>query len=358
MSDNGPCPWYGGIVIDDDGFVLEGYSAGMRGGKIWGYENAHRVPCFMRWPGGGIGGGRGRRPAVGPFRPSADAHRLLRDQAAVRDGLRRNEPAPAAPESAGRAWAERTLIVHNQRVGFSGEIQGLPGPDRALAARQPDDEGRGGHRAPAGGDRLPAQSRALRHQGRSRTTGKRRRPAPGDRRRAPCRYEAWWDDVVPRSSTVTTTSSIGSDRENPAVLHAHDAHREGGRQVWVIEAERAGEYAFRAFRWPPESGKKILETREGAGGRRHRRSRLRVGNVDRFVRVSGARRREVHRPLERGPDLPRGLVHAARVEEGLACRLRRGRTDRPDGSGEIRKLPRRLIRTPFSDKCSARRGRV
>jgi len=47
MTDNDPCPWFGGIVIDfETGFVKEGYKAGMRGGKIWGYENAHRVPCL------------------------------------------------------------------------------------------------------------------------------------------------------------------------------------------------------------------------------------------------------------------------------------------------------------------------
>jgi hypothetical protein len=74
---------------------------------------------------------------------------------------------------------------------------------------------------------------------------------------------------------------IGSNRENPALLYAHDAHRKGGRQVWVIEAESAGEYGFRAFRWPRESGKKILETREGAALADSVEARLRVGNVDR-----------------------------------------------------------------------------
>ncbi len=58
-GDNGPCPWFGGIIMDfETGFVKEGYTAGMRGGKIWGYENAHRVHNFIRWPGGGISEGR------------------------------------------------------------------------------------------------------------------------------------------------------------------------------------------------------------------------------------------------------------------------------------------------------------
>jgi hypothetical protein len=53
----------------------------------------------------------------------------------------------------------------------------------------------------------------------------------------------------------------------------------------VIEAEREGEYAFRAFRWPPESGKKILETRDGAAVAGGAEARLRIGNVERSVPV-------------------------------------------------------------------------
>src|SRR5690606_38563635 len=34
MTDNGPCPWFGGIMLDDSLYVDKGYSAGMRGAKI------------------------------------------------------------------------------------------------------------------------------------------------------------------------------------------------------------------------------------------------------------------------------------------------------------------------------------
>jgi hypothetical protein len=59
-------------------------------------------------------------------------------------------------------------------------------------------------------------------------------------------YEAWWGDVSP-IFLDDNDIMVGSDRENPAVIHNHDAHRKGARQVWVIGAERAGEYATRAF---------------------------------------------------------------------------------------------------------------
>lgn len=36
------------------GGALEVYNAGMRGGKCARYEGGHRVPCFVRWPNGGL----------------------------------------------------------------------------------------------------------------------------------------------------------------------------------------------------------------------------------------------------------------------------------------------------------------
>ena len=38
--------------------MISGYNAGMRGKKGSPYEGGHRVPCFIRWPSGGIEGGR------------------------------------------------------------------------------------------------------------------------------------------------------------------------------------------------------------------------------------------------------------------------------------------------------------
>jgi arylsulfatase A-like enzyme len=283
MSDNGPCPWYGGIVIDDDGYVLEGYSAGMRGGKIWGYENAHRVPCFVRWPGGGIGGGKdvdrltahfdllptlldccGIKPPSGTAFDGSSLLPLLRDP--------------------GAEWAERTLFVHNQRVDFpvkDKEYQVLT--ERWRLVQPAPEEGEAAGAAAA----KPASSRGLElydirtDPGQRENIAGRHPEVVAELRR---RYEKWWDDV---SGTFDDYNDIviGSNRENPSVVHAHDAHRRGAKQVWVVETELAGEYEFRAFRWPPESGKKILETREGAAVGGAAEARLRVGTVDRSAPV-------------------------------------------------------------------------
>jgi len=55
MTDNGTAC---GVNTDEEGFVIDGYNAGMRGQKGSEYEGGHRVPCFIRWPGGDLEGGK------------------------------------------------------------------------------------------------------------------------------------------------------------------------------------------------------------------------------------------------------------------------------------------------------------
>ncbi|NOR15818.1 MAG: sulfatase-like hydrolase/transferase, partial [Candidatus Aminicenantes bacterium] len=117
MSDNGPCPWYGGIKIDEQGFVEEGYSAGMRGGKIWGYENAHRVPFFLRWPEGGMGGGWDQDTLAAhiDLLPTLIDICGLAEPAGINFDGRSLVPLLTNRES---TWPDRSLFVHNQRVDF------------------------------------------------------------------------------------------------------------------------------------------------------------------------------------------------------------------------------------------------
>jgi arylsulfatase A-like enzyme len=278
LSDNGPCPWYGGIVIDEKGFVLEGYSAGMRGGKIWGYENGHRVPCYVRWPGGGIGGGKDVDRLA--------AHFDLLPTLVECCGL---TPPPGTPfdgtsllpllRDPGTSWAERTLFVHNQRVEFPvkyKEFQVLT--ERWRLIQPPPKEGTAGPTAAELASLRGLELYDIRTDPGQRNDVAASNPeVVADLHR---RYEAWWDDVSAKFDDYNDIV-IGSKFENPATLYAHDAHRKAGRQVWVIEAESAGEYSFRPFRWPPESGKKILEARDGTVAGAAGEARLRVGNVER-----------------------------------------------------------------------------
>lgn len=56
MTDNGTSA--GGRFNGLDSEPLVGFNAGMRGKKSSVYEGGHRVPFFIHWPAGGLGGGR------------------------------------------------------------------------------------------------------------------------------------------------------------------------------------------------------------------------------------------------------------------------------------------------------------
>ncbi len=55
MTDNGSS---GGLDVDENHFVVNGFNSGMRGKKASEYDGGHRVPFFMHWPAGGLDTGR------------------------------------------------------------------------------------------------------------------------------------------------------------------------------------------------------------------------------------------------------------------------------------------------------------
>ena len=235
MTDNGPCPWYGGIIIDEDGFVEEGYSAGMRRGKIWGYENAHRVPCFIRWPAGGLKGGKDIEKLTAHFDllPTLiDWCGLKKPEEISFDGI---SLAPLLADN-NIAWPDRTLFVHNQRVDFPvkyKENQVLTERWRLINREKVelyDIVSDPGQRDDIAGQH-PDVVKELHQQ-----------------------YQAWWEDISQDFDKYAMTI-IGSDRENPSTLYGHDAHRQTGNNIFVIDVEKEGYYEFQLFRWPQESAK-------------------------------------------------------------------------------------------------------
>jgi len=260
MTDNGPCPWYGGIVIDEDGFVLEGYSAGMRGGKIWGYENAHRVPCFIRWPAAGIGGGRdvGNLTAHFDWLPTLiDWCGLEKPEGVEFDG-KSLAPLLSDRES---SWPERTLFVHNQRVDFPVKYKDY----QVLTERWRLIKREGEELYDINDD--PGQ--------RNNTAGQH----PDVVEDLHNRYEDWWADIS-GDMDIYPMTIIGSDRENPLTLYSHDAHSKDRDRIWVIDVEQDGAYRFRLYRWPRESNKRINENREGDEAFAYDMGRLRIGNFE------------------------------------------------------------------------------
>lgn len=245
MTDNGPCPWFGGIVIDwNTGFVKEGYSEGMRGGKIWGYENAHRVPLFMRWPDGGIGGGKD----INALTAQIDIMPTLIDLCHLN--------VPEKLQYDGRSlvpllhdkikdWPDdRTVIVHNQRVDYpikDKEYQVMTRQWR-LVKREKNElydikKDPGQHIDVA--DQHPDVVKEL-YQ----------------------RYNDWWK-YVSVDFDKYPAMYIGTKYEEPVVLFPHDSHPRKGKNVWVVKVAKDGRYTVRMNRWPDESNKRIVENAKG-----------------------------------------------------------------------------------------------
>ena len=261
MTDNGPCPWFGGIVMDfETGYPLEGYSAGMRGGKIWGYENAHRVPFFIRWPGGGIGGGRD----IDALSAHIDLMPTLIDLCNLKTPENLDYDGQSlVPLLNGKIneWPDRTIITHNQRVEFpvkDKEYQVMTERWR-LVKREKDElydiiADPGQHNDIA--DKHPDVVSDLYEQ-----------------------YKRWWNENAPAPDWYAEIY-VGSEHENPVTLYSHDAFSRRGSKIWVINVASDGQYEIRLNRWPEESGKRIVENAAGDKELPIIRAELTVGNIE------------------------------------------------------------------------------
>ncbi|NHE58193.1 arylsulfatase [Cyclobacterium plantarum] len=243
MSDNGPGPWFGGIILDDDLFVKEGYNAGMRGGKIRGYEGAHRVPFFIRWPSGGVGGGKDVDKLAAHF----DILPTLIDLAGLEapenvefDGMSL-QPLLHNPKD---DWPDRTLFVHNQRLQYPVKYK-----DFQVLTEQWRLEGR----------EKKELYNIKKDPGQKNDVANKHKDVVDLLTK---KYEDWWQDISV-DFDLYNNIIIGNERENPSLIYAHDALRNDEGLVWAIDVEKEGLYEFAIYRWPLESARRIVES-EGA----------------------------------------------------------------------------------------------
>ncbi|MFN3242852.1 MAG: arylsulfatase [Planctomycetota bacterium] len=221
-----------------------GFNAGMRGKKGSEYDGGHRVPLFVHWPKGGVGGGRdiaalAAHVDVMPTltelcgleaKPETDG-----DGASFAAALRGTGPAPEG----------RTLFVHSQRVEHPRkwrkcavmterwrlvngqqlfDIERDPGQQHDVAARHAD---------------VVARLREA--------------------------YEGWWRSLEPTFDDYVRIALGG--RQNPTHLMSHDWHtddqgtpwhqnhvRNGyvGNGPWAVDVAVAGRYRVTLYRWPAQ----------------------------------------------------------------------------------------------------------
>ncbi len=289
MTDNGGT---GGIKV---------YNAGMRGAKASLYEGGHRVPCFMRWPAGGL------RPAgeVGTLAHGQDILPTLIDLC----GLKTPKGAQFDGTSLGpllKGQEQPELSDRMLVVQYGGLYQADPQKwDAAVLWNRwrlvkgkelYDIKADPGQENDVAAEHANVVRRMRRH------------------------YEAWWARVRPTLSQFETMT-VGSDKENPTCLSSLDwlAPKltiaaqtvdvrllgqlpvvEGslplGRPMpvlncpWNVRVEQDGQYEISLRRWPKEADTAItagLPPYEGVDGTFPEgkalpavKARLRIGQVD------------------------------------------------------------------------------
>jgi arylsulfatase A-like enzyme len=241
MTDNGSSA---GARLGDNGLASRGYNAGMRGMKGSYYDGGHRVPFFLRWPGGRLQGGRdvktmalhhdllptlielcGLRHPDGVAFDGASFAGCLAGEGGVgpeRTQILQIRQSTEPPEQWTNAvMTQRWRLLHGKELY---DIAADPGQQNDVAHRYPD---------------VVARLRA--------------------------EHEAWWAEIEP-ALHQTCHISLGNDAENPTRLDAMDvlgdvawhqsmivnARKSTGR--WNVDVERPGTYSISLRRWPEELG--------------------------------------------------------------------------------------------------------
>jgi arylsulfatase A-like enzyme len=249
MTDNGSAE---GLRTDKEGFVTQGFSAGLRGKKGSEYDGGHRVPFFIRWPEGNIQGGQDVKQIAAhidvlPTLVNLCGLKLPKeiqfDGTSLKPLLERK-----TDKSKEVNWLDRILITDSQRVEH-------PIKWRKSSVMT-------NHWRLVNGEELydiqtdPEQRLNVAEQ------------FPEEIRRLREAYEEWWISVSERFDEESPFI-IGSEYENPVLLTCHDWHSvEGVRQAisgqvyirrgdplsgyWAVEISRKGRYEITLCRWPEE----------------------------------------------------------------------------------------------------------
>ncbi len=264
LTDNGSAR---GAVFEDGlgGLPVRGFNAGMRGRKSSAYDGGHRVPLFIRWPGGGIGEPRDvptlaahidllptlvdlcglDRPA-GPALDGLSLVPLLRERgrlpgrvlfSQIHGGVGFAHPGDAWVGSA--VMAARWRLVEGRKLF---DITEDPSQSTDLAAVNPE---------------VVAELRAA--------------------------HRDWYRSIGP--GMQPTRIVIGHDAENPSDLTSQEWQSPDSRTVWsrnhletrklenapwLVTVHQAGRYRFTLSRWPRYAGKPLDSIH----------ARLRVGGQD------------------------------------------------------------------------------
>lgn len=250
------------VFLTDNGSTMGElyFNAGMRGHKTQLWEGGHRVPCFIRWPGGDIGQGceidelcqvQDLLPTLGelagvqsiPAEIDGDSlASLLRGQGdtlgdrmlvinysrmpGFKVKYTTGNPAIPRRDGAGVLWGKWRLLENRELYNVEED----PHQDHNVAAENPE---------------VVARMRA--------------------------HLEQWWEGVKDDVMTAQRVI-IGNEKENPLMLTACEwldvfvdqqlQVRRGDLKdgVWHLIVDQPGNYALELRRWPRESGLRLDAT--------------------------------------------------------------------------------------------------
>ncbi len=231
------------------------HNAGMRGNKGSEYDGGHRVPFLVRWPAGGLVGGRD----VSELTAHVDVLPTLIDLCGVAapGGVRFDGVSlvPLLRElgDGGEAWPDRILVTDSQRVKDPIKWR----KSAVMTSRWRLINGRELYDIKVD----PGQQSDVALQNSQVVE------------RLTNFYDSWWADLLP-SFSEDTAIYLGHPRDNPARLTSHDwittgstpwnqAHirraLNGDKNTgfWNVKVFEAGDYEVRLRRWPEESGAAI-----------------------------------------------------------------------------------------------------
>lgn len=248
MTDNGSSH---ALTFDENGNLVEGYNAGLRGMKNSEYDGGHRVPFFIRYPDGNIGGGWDCNELAcnvdlmptmldfcnvdckGHTFHGSSLKKVMEDPAErmpirymVTDSQRVPDPIK---------WRKSAVMCGEMRLVNGEELYNVAedwGQEHDIAAEHPD---------------LVQKMRDV--------------------------YDQWWDlvsvkfeDPIPMyitKKTKLTSHDWRGDGENCVWLQGdiRAGRRTSGH--WEVLAEASGTYQIQAYRWAPETGYSLHQGIDG-----------------------------------------------------------------------------------------------
>jgi arylsulfatase A-like enzyme len=248
------------IYLSDNGTTLGDtyYNAGMRGKKTTLWEGGHRVPLFIRWPGGDLGAARD----VAELCQAQDLFPTILELAHVEK--------PSHPHLDGDSLApilqgivnelpERCLFINYSRMPISQNVAAGEDPASACTVRM------------NGAAVLFRNWRLLENQTlydvkadpEQKVDVAASHPEIVSKLRS--ELETWWSRIGDKRANEPQRVILGHSAENPSLLTACEwwnvfvdqqsqvRRGDGKNGVWYLQIAEAGEYEIELRRWPRDA---------------------------------------------------------------------------------------------------------